>query len=97
MGTVMRRLKMRFGLVISSVIRPAAAVGIMAATLSTAGLGWTDWDGDNAALGVSLAGAVGLGAVVYLGSLTALWFAMGRPAGAEADAVSAIGRLTRAR
>lgn len=83
--------------VISSVIRPATAVGIMAATLSTAGLGWTDWDGDNAALGVSLAGAVGLGAVVYLGSLTALWFAMGRPAGAEADAVSAIGRLTRAR
>jgi lipopolysaccharide exporter len=97
MVTVMRRLKLRFGLVISSVIRPATAVGIMAATLSTAGLGWTDWDGDNAALGVSLAGAVGLGAVVYLGSLTALWFAMGRPAGAEADAVSAIGRLTRAR
>jgi hypothetical protein len=83
--------------VVGSVIRPVAAVGIMAATLTAAGLGWTDWDGDNAALGVSLAGAVGLGAMVYLGSLTALWFAMGRPAGAEADAMSAIGRLRHAR
>jgi lipopolysaccharide exporter len=97
MATIMRRLKVRFGLVVSSVIRPAAAVGIMAATLTTVGLGWTDWDGDNSTLGAGLASAIGLGAMVYLGSLAALWFAMGRPAGAEADAVSAIGRLRRAR
>ncbi len=95
--TVMRRLKLRFGLVIASVIRPTVAVAIMAGTLVVTGLGWTDCDGDDAAIGTDLADAVGLGVVVYVGSLTALWFAMGRPAGAEADALSAIGRLTRAR
>lgn len=95
MVTVMRRLKMKLWTVISSVIRPAAAVAIMAATLSEVGLGWSGWNGDDAALGADLAVAVGLGAMVYLGSLAGLWFAMGRPAGAEADAVSVVGRLMR--
>lgn len=93
MATVMRRLKMRLGAVMNSVIRPAASVAAMALALAATGLGWSNWDADDATLGVRLAAAVGLGAVVYVGSLAGLWFAMGRPAGAEADVALIINRI----
>jgi lipopolysaccharide exporter len=93
LGTGMRRLKMRIWTILRGLIRPAAAVAVMAATLAGAGLGWTDWDGTDAELGFNLAVAVGLGAVVYIVSLISLWLAAGRPAGAEADALLVIKRV----
>jgi O-antigen/teichoic acid export membrane protein len=93
LGTGLRRLKFRMRAVLAGLIRPAAAVAIMASILASAGLGWTDWDGSNAELGRDLAVAVGLGAVVYTLSLFGLWFAAGRPSGAEADALSIIKRI----
>ena len=93
--TGMRRLKLPVWTVLSSVVRPAGAVAIMAATLASIGLGWTDWDGGDGALGINLGLAVGLGAIVYTASLMGLWFVAGRPAGAEADALRIIDRLMR--
>jgi O-antigen/teichoic acid export membrane protein len=91
--TGMRRLRVRVRTILAGVIRPVAAVALMAAVLAWAGLGWTDWDGSNAELSINLARAVGLGAVLYIVSVTGLWFAAGRPAGAEADALSIIERI----
>jgi lipopolysaccharide exporter len=95
MGTAVRRLKMRFWRVVTSVIRPAVAVAVMAAALVWTGLGWTSQDVGAAELGVSLVEAVGLGAVVYTASLMGQWLAMGRPAGAEADTLLLIKRILR--
>ena len=97
LATGMRRLKLRIRAVLGSVARPAGAVAIMAMTLASMGLGWTDWDGGNPALASNLGLAVGSGAVVYAASLMGLWFVMGRPAGAESDALRIINRLVRYR
>ena len=91
--TVCHRLKIRVGVILASMIRPAAAVAIMAATLYLAGLGWTNWDGSNAALGINLIAAVGLGATVYIASLAGLWLIARRPIGAETDALLIINRI----
>jgi O-antigen/teichoic acid export membrane protein len=93
LGTCMRRLNMRVWRILAGLIRPAAAVAIMAATLVWAGLGWTDWAGSRSDLGLNLAFGVGLGAVAYSVSLIGLWIAAGRPAGAEADALLIIRRV----
>ena len=93
LGTGMRRLKIRIGPILAGVMRPAAAVAIMAAILAWMGLGWTDWNGGDAQLGRNLATATGLGAVIYIVSLIVLWLVAGRPKGAEADAFSIIKRF----
>jgi lipopolysaccharide exporter len=95
MGTVIRRLKIRLRAMLACVVRPAGAVTLMAATLAYLGLGWTDWDGTNAELGINLAIAVGLGAFVYVVSLIGLWLVAGRPPGAEADALLIVKRSVR--
>lgn len=95
MGMAMRRLKLRLRMVVASVIRPMLAVTIMAAALVCTGLGWTSQDGGSAELGISLAEAIGLGAIVYTASLIGLWFALGRPAGAETDTLLLINRILR--
>jgi O-antigen/teichoic acid export membrane protein len=95
MTTGMRRLKINFGAVLLSVLRPAIATGIMVATLTLLGLGWTSRSGSAAQLGINLACAVGLGAVVYSVSLLGLWLAAGRPGGAEAYAISMLRRIAR--
>ena len=93
LATIMRRLKVRIGVIITSVTRPAIATGVMAATLTQAGLGWNDWIGTNADLAVNLAIAIGLGIVVYGVCLIVLWFSVGRPIGPETDALSFVNRL----
>lgn len=95
MSTAIRRLGLRFRMILASVMRPAVAVVIMAAVLVWAGLGWTNWDDGSGQLGASLAEAVGLGAIVYILSVLGQWFIAGRPAGAEADALLIITRLLR--
>jgi O-antigen/teichoic acid export membrane protein len=94
-GMSMRRLNIAIGRMLGSVVRPALAVAVMAATLFSAGLGWTSADHGNAELGIDLCMAVVLGALVYTGSIFALWLALGRPAGAEADALAIIKKIKR--
>ena len=95
LGTCMHRLNMRAWMILAGLMRPAAAAAIMAATLVMAGLGWTNRAGSGSDLGLNLALGVGLGAVAYSVSLIGLWIAAGRPAGAEADALSIIRRVSR--
>jgi lipopolysaccharide exporter len=93
MGMAMRRLKLRFRMIVARVIRPTVAVAIMATVLVCSGLGWTSHDGGSAELGIGLAEAIALGAFVYCASLLGQWWVLGRPAGAEADALSLINRV----
>jgi O-antigen/teichoic acid export membrane protein len=95
LGIAMRRLRIRVLAVLASVFRPLMAVACMAAILAWSGLGWSNWDGGGAELGLNLASAAGLGAIVYCATLTGLWFVMGWPAGAEADLLSVIDRVLR--
>ncbi len=95
MATAMRRLKLRFRVIISSIRRPAVAVVVMAAVLVFTGFGWTKQNGGVGDLGLSLAEAVVLGTVVYSASLIAQWYVEGRPAGPEADTVLLIKRILR--
>ena len=94
-GTAVRRLNVKVWSIMVVLIRPVVAVVIMAAVLAGTGLGWTDQDGSDAELGHRLALAVGLGASIYLISLIGLWFASGRPAGAEADVLCTLRRIAR--
>lgn len=76
--------------------RSVAAGAAMVGALVWTGLGWlpppaTAWE---AALVV--AAAVPLGALAYGGTLAALWFACGRPPGAEADLLAFLGRTAGA-
>ncbi len=94
-GTAMRRTSISLRSLLVSVMRPAMAVGIMAAVLVHFGLGWTGAGLSDAELWSNLGRAIGLGAVVYTVSLVGLWLAMGRPPGGEADAVLMIQRILR--
>ena len=68
--------------------RPALAALAMAAALWAARLGWLPLAAETTGeLVVELAAAVTAGASVYASALFALWFASGRPEGAEADAI----------
>ena len=95
LAMAMRRLHITARAVIISVLRPSIAVCLMAAVLYATGLGWTDWDSSNAALGVRLAAAVALGGGVYISAIFTLWVAAGRPNTAEADALMMAATLAR--
>lgn len=72
--------------------RAGLAVAAMVAGLHAAGLGWTaPFDLSTAA--AQLGGAVLLGATIYVTVLTALWLAVDRPAGGEADLLEFLYRL----
>jgi O-antigen/teichoic acid export membrane protein len=91
----LRRLKLGFGKLLASVIRPGLAVTAMAVVLNWAGLGWTGWNHVSQTLWIDFAGAVGLGAAVYVTTLLGLWHAAGRPDGAEADVLGIVRRALR--
>lgn len=73
--------------------RSFAACGAMALVLWATGLGWAPLPQGVWMVAWQLVQAVALGAVVYGGTLLALWLAAGRPAGAEADVLAVIGRV----
>ncbi len=73
--------------------RPVIAGGAMALLLWSAGLGWAPpIGGIGPAIGW-LAIAVGVGFLTYVAVLAALWFAAGRPSGAETDFVMVARRV----
>jgi hypothetical protein len=74
--------------------RPALAALAMAAALWAARLGWVPLAAETTGeLVVELAAAVIAGASVYASALFALWFASGRPGGAEADTIRLVRSL----
>ncbi len=93
MGIAVRRLNLRLGLILGSVMRPAIAVVAMAVVLVWTGLGWHSATSDNAEAGINLLEAVTLGAAVYTSVLIGQWLAAGRPAGAEADLLLTLKRI----
>ena len=71
--------------------RPIVATGAMAAVLLAAGLGWQPLP--LALLPVAIA----IGGAAYGLCLLALWLAVGRPAGAEADGLALLAKVARRR
>lgn len=84
---VARRFGMRRRDLLADVWRSVAATGVMAAVLWGVGLGWTAYPAWR------LAEAVPLGAAVYGAVLLGLWWASGRPAGAERDCLKLAAKL----
>lgn len=95
LGITARRLEIGAGALLRPVWRPILATAGMALALWAGGLGWrAGGTATSLALMSDLFESAGAGAVVYAGLLLALWIASGRPAGAEADALGALGRMT---
>lgn len=94
-GLTFRRFGVRATELLARVWRSLLAVCCMALALALAGLGWTPVTGSPAELAMWLIAAIALAGMVYAGVLLLAWLASGRPAGAEADALAMIGRVTR--
>ncbi len=77
------------------VIRPILATGGMAAVVSWLDLARAADTANVAGLIVPLAAACAAGAVSYVGLMVGLWVLAGRPPGAEADLLGALGGLRR--
>jgi lipopolysaccharide exporter len=79
------------------VIRPSLAAAGMAAVVSRLDLAKAATSETVAGLILPLAAAVLVGAVSYAGVMLGLWLIAGKPAGAEADLLAALGKLRRTR
>ncbi len=90
-----RRLQVGLRAILARVWRTLVATAVMAASLVALHLGWTTWSGPPAALAPRLAEAVALGAAIYAATHVALWFATGRPNGAERDVLATLTHLRR--
>lgn len=89
---VAREFGVRFADTLKLVWRCVVATLVMAAALAALGPGWQH-AASGAALAAGVLGSVAFGAVVYGLALAALWYATGRPAGAERDVLSVLRRL----
>ena len=94
-AVTLRRFNLRLSDLWKRIWRPLVATVMMAASLYALGLGWTATSGDAVSLACGIIAAAGLGAGIYLSTITALWFAAARPAGAETDALLFAARLLR--
>lgn len=84
---VARRFGLRRRALLADVWRSLVATAMMALALWSAGLGWVDFPAWR------LVEAVPLGVGVYVSVLLGLWWAAGRPAGAERDCLKLAGKL----
>ena len=91
----LRRFHLRLSDLWKRIWRPLVATVVMAAWLYLLGFGWTATSGDAASLACKIIIAAGLGAGIYLLTIGTLWFAAGRPAGAETDALLFAGKLLK--
>jgi lipopolysaccharide exporter len=73
-------------------MRALVSIAVMAAGVSVASAYMPDAN-DRIALAWELAGLVGLGAVLYLGSSLLLWLLMNRPAGPEAEVRNILAKI----
>ncbi len=92
-GLTFRRFGVGASALLARVWRGALAASCMAAVLVWSGMGWAQSTGGPGELAIQLASAIALGGLVYAGVLLLAWFASGRPAGAEADAVVLLGAM----
>lgn len=91
-----RRFRLSYRTLWQRIWRILVAAAAMAAGLDALGLGWRSGDvGGTRALAVQLGESVVAGAAIYAVTLLLLWLACGRPAGAEADLLAALGGLRR--
>lgn len=102
LGTMMitfRHFNIRFAALARRIWRSAVALGVMAVTLWSTGLGWNSTAPESAiTCAVEIATAIAIAAPVYVATVLALWTVNGRPAGAEADMLEIAGRtLSRLR
>src|SRR5579884_2662225 len=81
--TMSRRTGGGFGEFLSAIWRPLVATAAMAALLAACGLGWTQGPAGAAGAARTLMIACPSGAVVYAATVFGIWFAQGRPEGAE--------------
>jgi lipopolysaccharide exporter len=86
-ATALRRLHLRFALLVQRLWRPALAAATMAGVLWLLGLGWS---GETGVL--ALAEGTCAGATVYAVALVGNWCLAGRPDGAEADIIALLRR-----
>jgi O-antigen/teichoic acid export membrane protein len=93
---VLPRIEVRARQVVAALWRPVTASAAMAAALLPAGLAWTP-SPDPTTMGLILdLGTRSLtGAAVYLITMTALWFLVGRPSGAERHILTMIRKRLR--
>lgn len=81
----LRRFNLQLRHLWQRVWRPLVATIVMAGWLHALRLGWVSASGDAASLASGIVIAAGLGGGIYISTLAALWFAAGRPVGAETD------------
>lgn len=81
----LRRLRITLRQLARHIWRPALATAVMTGLLTASGIGWGNE--------TNLLTASSLGTLTYCATLAAIWFAAGRPAGAEADSLAFIRRL----
>ncbi len=84
-AVALRRLQIPIHRLGTQIWRPVGATAVMTGLLNAIGIGWDSQ--------TNLLTASSLGALTYCGSLAAVWFAAGRPAGAEADSLALIRRM----
>jgi O-antigen/teichoic acid export membrane protein len=92
-AAVLRMLRLSARRLLAVIARPALATAVMALVLWGSGLGWVAPPASAAAAWPLLLVAVPLGAVTFSATVLALWLAMGRPPGAEADMLDLLRRL----
>jgi lipopolysaccharide exporter len=93
--TMSRRTGGGFGEFLSAIWRPLVATAAMAALLAACGLGWTQGPAGAAGAARTLMIACPSGAVVYAATVFGIWFAQGRPEGAERDLLRLLGSWYR--
>lgn len=91
-ATALRRFHVRPAVLAAHIWRPVLAAGVMAAVLAATGFGWSADDRF-----MALAEGTVVGAVVYGSVLLGSWIVSGRPAGAEADVLLLLTRLSARR
>ena len=92
---ICQRLELRARSMLAQVWRGASASAVMAGLLTWLGLGWAPAAGASAADFLNLVLAIGVGAASYSGAVLVLWWAAGRPDGAETEILGAIGVVWR--
>ncbi len=95
-GVTMRRMRIGLGQFVARLWRPTLACGAMVAALWAAGMAWTATPVvATLAMGGDMLARSGLGALAYSAALTLLWFAAGRPDGAERYLLGMAGKVLR--
>lgn len=90
---VLPRVEASPGAVAARLVRPMLASLAMVGVMTQAGLGWGVMpDGGSIASVLDVSLRIVVGAISYAAALFAMWWAVGRPPGAERDVLGVVGR-----